>query len=847
MSTLFTSVRRTLLTVGATSCLLFSVILPVSAASTISVTTFGLPNGGFPGTPIKASSGAAAILKLEVTASQASQTFTSVTVNFSGTGFVTTSLATIATGVSSGVALYLDDGGTVNQFDGTDSVITLAASPGWTGNTADITLTPATPVALTSGTAKKIFVVIRTSGTIVSGNQIIAAVGINGVATSDGSGPTAAFSANNYTADTVAPLISKVDGSTGSNSLTVTFSEAVEKVGGGNLSASEFAYVDGGGSAQTLSTVSHVAGQSTATLTMSGNLDSQDFSVPATLAAGSNKIADMAGNAAGTTAVNATSSLKITTATVPSATAGTVYSGTPLVTFAAAGGAGTFTFALADASSTATFVTLGLNLNTNTGAVTGTVANVTGAFNFNLKVTDAAFVTSTKGFTINVAPAGGGGVPGISNVNPPGGTQGASNISVTVTGGNTHFASTSTVEFLMPQGLSGTNGITVSNVSASSTTVLNFQVAIAAGAVMGSRDVKITTGGEAVIMPNGFGVGASGGSGLTLQFPSDSATGVPIPPNFSFSQTTESSVLSYRVTVKTSQDLSGTVPAIWDYVFPQSPTTNGGHCSSAQCNLSYGSGVFRLLTQASALSPNTDYYWQVRTYTTSTSGVSDTVAPLESTAQRKFTTTASVTDTMPPSIFHRPVFQATASTNFDVFARVLDNIANASTTPALTAKILYCAGAGCTPANPTNGASIGAGYYRFTIPSAKIGVASTVIRYSLQSSDGSNTTNFTQPDTSPFQLSSVAAGSSSIAGTVKDGTGTCAAGIQGAVVFAEGSGFSALSNGSCAFTISNIFAGTYDLVAVHDGYADRKIEGVPAGSTGLAMSLPQGQSGGFGG
>jgi len=848
MHTLFSRGWRIVLGTMTTGLFVVLSVLPAAAASTVSVNTFNLPNGGFPGTPIKASSAPAAILKLEVTASQTSQTFTSVTVNFSGAGFVTTtSLAAIATGASSGVALYLDDGGTAAQFDGTDSVITLAASPNWTGNTNSITLTPATPVTLVSGTAKIFYVVIRTASTINNGDQIIASVSTNGVVTSDGSGPTASFSANNYTGDTQAPTITKVDGATGSNSLTVTFSEPVQKVGGGNLTASDFTYVDGGGSAQTISSVSQTAGQSTAILTMSGNLDSQDFSVPATLAAGSNKIADMAANAAGTGAVNATSSVKITTATVPSATAGTVYSGSPLVTFAASGGAGSFTWAFADASSTATFATLGLNLNTNTGAVTGTVANVSGAFNFNLKVTDAAFVTSTKGFTINVAPVGGGGVPGITNVNPPGGTQGATNYQVTVTGSNTNFANNSAVDFLMPQGLTGINGITVSNVSASSTTVLNFLVTISASSVMGSRDIKITTGGESVIFPNGFGVGASGGSGLTLMFPSANATGVPIPPGFNFIQTSQSSVLSYRITVKAAQDLNGTVPALWDYVFPQNPSTSGGHCQATNCNLSYGAGVFRILTQASALAPNTDYYWQIRTYTTTTGGVSDTLAPLEATPQRKFTTTASITDTTPPSIFHRPVFQGTASTNLDIFARILDNVATASSTPALTAKILYCAGSGCTPANPTNGVSIGAGYYRFTIPSGTISTAGTVIRYSLQSSDGANTTNFQQPGSVPFQLTSVAAGTNTITGSVKDGTATCAATVQGAIVFAEGSGFSAMSNGSCNFTLSNIFAGTYDLVAVHDGYADRKIEGVSGGSTAIAFSIPLGQSGGFGG
>lgn len=102
--------------------------LPARAASTVSVSTSGLINGGFPGAPIPANSPATAVLKLSVTASSAGQTLNSVTVNFTGTGLTQEDFAAISTGASSGVALYNDGGGAVGNFDGTDSVITLADS-----------------------------------------------------------------------------------------------------------------------------------------------------------------------------------------------------------------------------------------------------------------------------------------------------------------------------------------------------------------------------------------------------------------------------------------------------------------------------------------------------------------------------------------------------------------------------------------------------------------------------------------------------------------------------------------------------------------------------------------------
>lgn len=820
------------------------------AAATVSANTFGLINGQFPGAPIKASSNPQAIVKIKVTASAVSKTLNSVTVNFAGTGFATTDLATIGTATSSGVALYIDNGSSVDAFDTTDNVVELASSPDWTSvSPASITLTPATPVALTNGVEKIFYVAIRTSGTVTNDDRIAATIPASGVVTSDGNGPSSSFTANDYRADTVAPTIAAVESYPGQAGLSVKFSEPVQKVGGGNIAAGDnpFTYTDGGGSAQTISSMSHNMGQIMVGLTMSGNLDAQDFSAPGTMAAASNKIADMAGNVAGTSAVNLTSPPGITTSNIPSATAGTTYaSGAPLATLVVAGLAGTPVWGMANASSTATMSALGLAINSSTAKITGTVNNVSGSFFVMFEAGDG-IATTTRGYPINVAPSGGGGVPGITAVNPPGGLQNTTNFILSITGANTHFTNSSVVEVLLPPGGAGTNGITVNAASSSGATALTASVSVANNATAGQRDIKVTTGGETVILSNGFSVGTSGGAGLNLNFPLENGTNVSLPPGFSFSQSANNTVVSYRITVKSSQDLNGNLTPLWDYAF-QKTTDGSGHCNVSQCNLPYGAGLYRIMTQPTMLNANTDYYWQIRSYSTSSQALIESTVPVESTPQRKFTTVASITDTTPPNIFHRPVFRATASTDLDVFARVLDNVANTSTTPALATSIFYCQGADCSPTTQVNGVTLANGYYKYTIPSGTISSAGTIVRYYLRASDGTNTFNFKQPDGStPFQLTSAAAGASSIAGSVKDSADTCASAVQGATVFAEGTGFSATTNGSCAFTLSGLFSGLYDIVAVKPGYADRKIDGVAQGATGIALKLSAGGGGGGGG
>ena len=419
---------------------------------------------------------------------------------------------------------------------------------------------------------------------------------------------------------------------------------------------------------------------------------------------------------------------------------------------------------------------------------------------------------------------------------------------MTITGSNTHFTGSSVVETLLAPGVTGVNGITVSSITAPSPTSLTATFTIAANAAVGMRDLKVTTGGEVANFPGAFMVTAPVSAGLNLLFPGDLATNVALTPNLTFATSTNSTVQSYRLVVKNGSDSTDTLVPIWDYVFPA--TGSGGHCSltTGQCNVNYGAGVFKVLTPPMPLSAANDYFWQVKSYATSVAVVTSSTAPLEVSVVRKFTTVSAATDTVPPNIHHEPVNFATASTNLKLHAAIFDNIATPSTT--LTGTIYYCASAGCTPSAATGsstGVFVSNGIFSFTIPGATIGAASTIVRYFLQSSDGANTSDFKQPDTSPFQLSSTAAGASTISGSVKDSAGACPAAIQGALAYLKGTGFSTSTNSTCGFTFLNVFSGSYRLVAARSGYNELMVEGINAGSTAVDLKLYSGTGGGFGG
>jgi hypothetical protein len=329
----------------------FLVLAPVAhAASTFTFSTQGMPTQ-MPGSPVPAGSQATPMLRIGVTASQASQTLNSVTVNFSGTGFATTDLAPLAVDATSGVALY-DDAGSAGAFGAGDNVITLGGSPAWSSNS--ITLTPATPASLANGTETFFYLAIKTAVVGPEDNdRIIASIpATTGVVTSDGNNGVSTFTTNDLRLD-MAPLgIIKVTGASGSDTLNVVFSKSVQKMGGGSLVAASFAFVDNGTvNTHIISGVTHNPGMNFATVTLNGNLDSGDFDgSPSTLTAANNSsIADMGGSPMAASPVALTNAPTITTNNIPSTTVGTIYStGTPLVALAAAGGTSPYAWAAGD-------------------------------------------------------------------------------------------------------------------------------------------------------------------------------------------------------------------------------------------------------------------------------------------------------------------------------------------------------------------------------------------------------------------------------------------------------------------------------------------------------------------
>lgn len=850
-------------TVSVLTMSVFFVTTFLSFAPSTFGATFATANGsnGFPMTPIKAtSSGPTSALKFSAQASVAAKVFSGVTVSFSGSGFDTGDLAALAANEDSGVLLYQDNpsAGVVGTMDQLDTFVAVNL-PSWTST--NVTLTPSTPVVLSNSAATTFFVAIKTSGTVANNDIIIPTLAIDSVVTDDGNGPSAQFSGNSFRVDTSAPTIASVTGYSGSSSVAVKFSEPVQKnaIDGGSLAVgdSPFTYVDNGLSGQTILSIAHNPGQDVATVTMSANLDDGDVDgSPSTIAAGASKIKDMAGNVMTDTATkNVVAGLSISTGSLPGGLAGTSYNSGSVT---AIGGTTPYTWSVAGAPDTELLTALGLSLNSGTGALTGTItAGMSGNFPLNFKVTDSTGgtpQTATKFLSVNVTGSAGQGVPGVTAVNPASGIQNTT-VAVTVTGSNTSFTNASTVQFLL-NNANDTNMV-VSSVVANSATSLTFNVAIAAVATAGARDIKVTTGSQLATMTSGFGVAAASlESGLSLTWPPIAGTNVAMPPSFNAVPSDNASVNSYRITVNTTSDFSGTT--LWDYAFPKFVSGNGSHCSATVCNIGYGAGNFRIITQPTPLSPGGTYYWRISTYSQVPLDINTSSSvPLESTSIRGFTTNGSLTDVQPPQIMHRPLFGAKESVALEVIARVSDNIATASTTPALTTKIYYCQGSGCSLAvvdegTNTNaaGVSLGNGFYKFTIPSGVtgIGAAGTVTKYYLWASDGSNTTRFRQPSELPFSLTAVAAGSlaSTITGFAKV-DGACPVGVQSATVFVDGFGSNATTDGSCAFTLSNLSTGTHNLVAFKTAYGDSKIDGVPVSTTGLTFNLKAGAAGGASG
>jgi hypothetical protein len=107
--------------------------------------------------------------------------------------------------------------------------------------------------------------------------------------------------------------------------------------------------------------------------------------------------------------------------------------------------------------------------------------------------TGAEVVTLLNGFSVSA------GNPVITLVAPASAQQGASSLSVAVTGQNTHWVQgTTTVSFGA--------GVNVTNVNVTGPTSLNALISVDSTAATGSRTVTATTGGEVVSLANGFAI-----------------------------------------------------------------------------------------------------------------------------------------------------------------------------------------------------------------------------------------------------------------------------------------------------------------------------------------------------
>ncbi|MBI2645033.1 Ig-like domain-containing protein, partial [Candidatus Uhrbacteria bacterium] len=464
----------------------------------------------------------------------------------------------------------------------------------------------------------------------------------------------------------------------------------------------------------------------------------------------------------------------------------------------------------------------------------------------------------TRSIFIGVGAVGGGGIPEVSAVVPDLGFVNSTVDIIRITGLNTTFSSTSTIQIINPSDQSvisttsaATNStIQISNVATTGPTGLSFRAIIGSAVTAGRYHVKITSGNQIAFRDRGFEVkSGSLGAGLTLLAPSGSDA--PREPRFSFGHSSATGVNWYRLTVRNTNDFTSAATPMWDYIFPKTGTSK---CDAQTCNVPWIDALNYTLTPQSSLSANATYYWRIQTYslsaTSAQSSFTAAVPPVETSNTVSFQTSASFSDSIPPNVAHQQVMGAASGTNLDLIAKVTDN----GDPTLIQTKLYYCNGVDCNPtteaAAPTN---LGAGYYKYRIPSATIGVASTVTRYYISAADGSNNTNTSKALTgnNPHTIIAGSAGASSISGTVKesDGStnGTCSAGIQGATIFALGTGSSATTDGTCAYTLTNIPAGRFALQALKEGYSGPDLKNINAGSTGIAMQLGQGSSGGLGG
>jgi len=166
----------------------------------------------------------------------------------------------------------------------------------------------------------------------------------------------------------------------------------------------------------------------------------------------------------------------------------------------------------------ATVVSFGAGISVNSVTVsspTAATANVTigpTAFTGSRTVTvTTGTEIVTSAFTVTA------GTASLSSVNPGSGQQGQSNLDITVTGDNTHFAPNVTTA-------SFGSGVVVNLVTVTSATSAVVNITLQDFAASGPRTVTLTTGGENASLVNGYNV-VAGTPRLTLVSPASGQQG----------------------------------------------------------------------------------------------------------------------------------------------------------------------------------------------------------------------------------------------------------------------------------------------------------------------------------
>jgi hypothetical protein len=175
-------------------------------------------------------------------------------------------------------------------------------------------------------------------------------------------------------------------------------------------------------------------------------------------------------------------SLTIQTTSLPDGQQGVPYSASVLVS----GGTQPYTWAITSGA-----LPTGVTLNTSTGVISGT-PSVSGTFTITVGVNDSSSPVQTKSASYTFTLVG---VAVITGASPASGHQADTSDSITLTGQFTHFVQGQTsVSF-------GSSDVTVipGSVTVNSATSVTVSISIATTALIGARNVTVTTGSEVAV------------------------------------------------------------------------------------------------------------------------------------------------------------------------------------------------------------------------------------------------------------------------------------------------------------------------------------------------------------